>query len=357
MRTYLVGGAVRDSLLGQPVRERDYVVVGSQEQDMLDAGFRPVGRDFPVFLHPQTHEEYALARTERKVAPGHQGFVCHASPDVTLEEDLLRRDLTVNAIAQDNDGNLIDPFGGQADLEARLLRHVSEAFSEDPLRVLRLARFLALLTPQGFRVHPETLTLVSTMVSEGHLGELTAERVLLETDKALATAAPHRYFSFLAEIGAAEVLWPQISSAGIDRLLKLPPASPDVRFACLVMDLPEAEIRELCKRLKCSNQRQDMSLLIARDLQTWQRVNQMSAAEITRYLYQLDAIRKSARFEQFSEACEIISGMPLKTRWLSLQQIVLKVSAKDVARDLKGPDIGQAIKSEQINRLKTFLND
>lgn len=211
MRIYLVGGAVRDRLLGLPVRERDWVVVGATPAVMQAAGYRPVGRDFPVFLHPQTNEEYALARTERKTAPGHQGFAFHADPDVSLEADLERRDLTVNAIAEDDAGHLIDPFDGARDLDARILRHVSSAFVEDPLRVLRVARFAARFHQLGFRVAPETLALMQRIAQSGELASLSPERVWKECERALATASPLVFFQVLAAVGALQPLLPLLA--------------------------------------------------------------------------------------------------------------------------------------------------
>ena len=210
LQTYLVGGAVRDEMLGLPVHERDHVVLGATPEQMRAQGFRQVGRDFPVFLHPTTGEEYALARTERKSGPGHHGFTVHADPSVTLEEDLRRRDLTINAMARAADGALIDPFGGQRDLAARLLRHVSPAFVEDPLRILRVARFAARLAPLGFTVAPETLTLMGRMVAEGMLGELPPERIWRESEKALEQGAPGMFFEVLQACGAHAVLWPEL---------------------------------------------------------------------------------------------------------------------------------------------------
>ena len=212
METYLVGGAVRDALLGVPVRERDWVVVGSTPEEMLRLGYRQVGRDFPVFLHPQTNEEYALARTERKVGPGHTGFVCHAGPDVSLEDDLRRRDLTVNAIAQASDGTLIDPWSGAADLAARRLRHVSVAFVEDPLRVFRVARFAAQLGAFGFRVEPETLRLMTDMCRNDVIAELAPERIWQEVIKALATASPGTFFEVLSSCGGMSRWFAELGS-------------------------------------------------------------------------------------------------------------------------------------------------
>ncbi|MGL5697276.1 MAG: multifunctional CCA addition/repair protein, partial [Plesiomonas shigelloides] len=260
MQTYLVGGAVRDQLLGLNVTERDWVVVGATPEQLLAQGYQQVGRDFPVFLHPRTHEEYALARTERKQGQGYTGFVCHAAPDVTLEQDLLRRDLTINAIAQAEDGSLTDPYGGQQDLRDRWLRHVSPAFSEDPLRVLRVARFAARFAHLGFRVAPETLALMQQISTSGELTHLTAERVWKETEKALNSAAPDVYFAVLRACGALTVLFPELDNlfgvpapekwhpeidSGIHTLMALQQAAqraygPEVRFAVLCHDFGKA---------------------------------------------------------------------------------------------------------------------
>ena len=217
MKSYLVGGAVRDWLLGRPVKERDWVVVGETPDSMKARGFQSVGRDFPVFLHPETKEEYALARTERKTAPGYRGFIVHAEPEVTLEEDLRRRDLTINAMALDTEGRLIDPYGGARDLEKRLLRHVSPAFGEDPVRILRLARFAARFAPLGFRVAAETLDLMRAMVAAGEVDALVPERVFAELAKALAEPEPGAFFEVLRACGALARLFPEI-----DRLFGVP---------------------------------------------------------------------------------------------------------------------------------------
>ncbi len=210
MNIYLVGGAVRDSLLNLPVTEQDWVVVGATPEQLLKLGYQQVGKDFPVFLHPVSHEEYALARTERKSGQGYTGFTCYAAPDVTLEDDLLRRDLTVNAIARSADGEFIDPYHGKQDLENRVLRHVSDAFGEDPLRVLRVARFAARFAYLGFTIAPETMSLMSNMAQSGELSALTPERVWKETEKALKTQSPHVYFQVLRDCGALAVLFPEI---------------------------------------------------------------------------------------------------------------------------------------------------
>lgn len=260
MECWLVGGAVRDELLGLPVEERDWVVVGATPAELEARDFRPVGRDFPVFLHPETGEEYALARTERKSGHGHRGFVVHADPAVTLEEDLARRDLTVNAMARGPDGTLVDPWGGRADLEARLLRHVSPAFVEDPLRVLRVARFAARFAELGFRVADETMSLMATMAASGELDHLVPERVWQETERALAGPAPVVYFDTLAECGALAVLFAPLdrcwrasgshARAALSAATGIDPGV-DVRFAAMVHELePDDELAGLCQRLR-----------------------------------------------------------------------------------------------------------
>jgi tRNA nucleotidyltransferase (CCA-adding enzyme) len=284
MQVYLVGGAVRDQLLGLSPHERDWVVVGATPEEMQRLGYRPVGRDFPVFLHPETAEEYALARLERKVAPGYRGFVTEFSPQVTLEQDLERRDLTINAMAQRADGSIIDPYGGRADLERRLLRHVSPAFTEDPVRILRVARFAARFAPLGFRVAPETATLMRAVVSAGEAAALVPERVWRELERALTEPRPGLFFETLVECGALAVVLPELAA------LWSPPASGvaadtlaahavgasalqvsataghagPVRFAALVASLPVAQIENLCARLRAPNDYRELALLAAR---------------------------------------------------------------------------------------------
>ncbi|MFW6092729.1 MAG: multifunctional CCA tRNA nucleotidyl transferase/2'3'-cyclic phosphodiesterase/2'nucleotidase/phosphatase [Pseudomonadota bacterium] len=259
MEIYLVGGAVRDELLGRPVRERDWVVVGATPDEMTALGYRQVGRDFPVFLHPDTGEEHALARTERKTGPGHTGFVCHAGPDVTLEDDLARRDLTVNAMARDASGALVDPFDGKRDLENRVLRHVSDAFVEDPLRVFRVARFAAQLP--GFSVAPETASLMTRMARRGELAELAAERVWQELHKALAAEAPRRFFEVLAGTDAMAPWLVELAQGPWE----LPAAleSPEQRFAALTWNLEPRAVSELCERLKVPNRFRNLAEQVA----------------------------------------------------------------------------------------------
>ena len=343
MDTYLVGGAVRDRLLGRPHVERDFVVVGATPDQLLALGYRPVGKDFPVFLHPDTGEQYALARTERKTGPGYYGFATRFAPDVTLEQDLARRDLTINAMAQDASGAIVDPYGGRRDLEARVLRHVSPAFVEDPLRVLRVARFAARLAPLGFTVAPETLALMRTIVASGEMAALVPERVWVETERALGEASPVTYLEVLRACGALAAIVPELDAlfgvpqpeqwhpeidTGVHTLQVLEVAaelSPDttVRFAALVHDVgkgltPRAEwprhlgheesgarlIERLAERLKVPNEHRDLAVLVARHHARVHRVAEQRPGTILELLELTDAFRRRERFERFLLACE-----------------------------------------------------
>ncbi|EDP99317.1 multifunctional CCA addition/repair protein [Shewanella benthica] len=343
MKIYLVGGAVRDSLLKLPVKDRDYLVVGATQEQMLAKGFHRVGKDFPVFLHPETQQEYALARTERKTGSGYGGFSCHASPDVTLEQDLLRRDLTVNAIAQDDDGKLYDPYGGVDDLNNKLLRHVSDAFIEDPLRVLRVARFAARFHAQGFTIADETLTMMANISQSGELEALTAERVFQELDKALSTDNPHIFIDVLEQCGALKILFPEIHAlfgvpqpekwhpeidTGIHTLMVLEQAAKltkdnTVRFAALVHDLGKAlspkehlpkhhghgqkglaPIKALCARIKAPNEYRDLALLVSDLHQNIHNIDQLRPETLIKLFDKADLWRKPQRLEQIALACE-----------------------------------------------------
>jgi len=344
MKIYLVGGAVRDQLLGKAVKERDWVVVGANVETMLAAGYKPVGKDFPVFLHPETHEEYALARTERKTGHGYHGFTFYADASVSLADDLLRRDLTINAMALDADGQLIDPYGGQADLHNRLLRHVSAAFREDPLRLLRVARLAAQLHEFDFHIATETLALMRDLVISGELQYLTPERVWAETVKALLTPAPEVFFSILRETGALAIFYPEIDAlygvpqpsqhhpeidTGIHSMMVLQQAarlSPkgEVRFAALLHDLgkatsPQASwprhhghehaglalVEKLCDRLRVPNSYRELASLVANFHGLFRRVlDELHPHTIVTLLQQLDALRRPERFDDFLLACE-----------------------------------------------------
>ncbi|MDQ3796377.1 MAG: multifunctional CCA addition/repair protein [Pseudomonadota bacterium] len=343
MKIYLVGGAVRDKLMGLPVKERDWVVVGARPEDMQVLGFRPVGKEFPVFLHPETNEEYALARTERKTAAGYHGFSMHAAPDVTLEDDLKRRDLTINALAEDQAGNVIDPYGGREDLERRILRHVSPAFAEDPVRILRIARFAARFKHLGFHVADETYALMHGMVTAGEVDALVAERVWQEMVKALVERTPAEFFEVLRTCGALAKLFPEINrlfgipqpekyhpeiDTGVHTLLALNQAArlsprPQVRFAALTHDLgkgltPMAQwpshrgheqrgvelVDTLCDRFKAPNDYRELARHVARYHLHCHRAQALRPVTLLRVLEALDSFRRRERFEQFLTACE-----------------------------------------------------
>jgi len=339
MKIYAVGGAVRDRLLGREVADQDYVVVGATPEQMERLGYRPVGKDFPVFLHPQTHEEYALARTERKTARGYKGFDVHAAPEVTLEQDLARRDLTINAIARDQQGNIIDPFHGVADLEAGILRHVSPAFVEDPVRVLRVARFAARF---GFTVAPETLELMREMVRNGEVDHLVAERAWQEISRGLMEATPSRMFLTLRECGALARVLPEVDAlygvpqppehhpevdTGVHIMLVVDYAAArnfplPVRLAALTHDLgkgvtPKALwpkhhghehksvelVENLCQRLRAPNECRDLAVLVARYHGDVHRAEELRPGTILKLLAATDVFRKPGRFEEFLDAC------------------------------------------------------
>src|SRR5512146_803702 len=340
MIVYCVGGAVRDKLLGLPVQDHDWVVVGSTPEQMVARGFTPVGNDFPVFLHPKTHEEYALARTERKVAQGYKGFTVYAAPEVTLEQDLLRRDFTINAIAEDANGKLIDPYGGQADLKAGVLRHVSAAFAEDPVRILRAARFVARF---GFSIAPETLVLMRAMVDNGEVDALVAERVWQELARGLMEKQPSRFFTTLRECGALKKVLPEVDAlfgvpqpahyhpeidCGIHTLLVVDDAAKhgrplEVRFAALTHDLGKATTPEdtlprhighearsvdllkvMSERLRVPGECRDLALLVARYHGNVHRARELRPDTIVKLFDSCDLWRKPERFAQILQACE-----------------------------------------------------
>lgn len=341
MQTYVVGGAVRDELLGFAVKDKDFVVVGSTPEAMLAAGFKPVGKDFPVFLHPKTHDEYALARTERKTAKGYKGFIVHASPEVTLEEDLARRDLTINAIAKANDGTLIDPFNGLGDIQAKTLRHVSEAFAEDPVRILRAARFAARFTE--FNVATETMLLMRQMVEAGEVDALVSERVWQELAKGLMEEKPSRMFEVLRECGALQRILPELNrlwgvpqpvqhhpevDTGVHVMLVVDYAASQnfslpIRFAALMHDLGKGTtpadflpkhigheersfnlVREVCKRIKVPNDCKELAQIVAKFHGKLHQSLQMKPSTLLSFLIELDAIRQPTRFKDFLQACE-----------------------------------------------------
>ncbi len=343
MKTFLVGGAVRDKLLGRAVTERDWVVVGATPEQMHAEGYVAVGKDFPVFLHPQTKEEYALARTERKTGHGYTGFSFHCGHEVTLEDDLIRRDLTINAMAEDEQGKIIDPYGGQADLQQKLLRHVSPAFAEDPVRILRIARFAARYHQYGFRVADETVSLMQTMVSNGEVDHLVAERIWKETERALAEPNPEIFIQVLRECRALEKIFPEINAlfgvpqtavhhpeidTGIHTLMSLQQAAklsinPCIRFATLLHDLgkaatPQEEwprhiaheerslplVKQLCERVAAPRDYKELALMVAQWHTHCHRAMELKPATVLKVLQGNDAFRRPERFQQFLVCCE-----------------------------------------------------
>ncbi|HEY9211205.1 MAG TPA: multifunctional CCA addition/repair protein [Methylotenera sp.] len=341
MQTYIVGGAVRDELLGFAVKDKDYVVVGSTPEEMLAAGFKPVGKDFPVFLHPETRDEYALARTERKTAKGYKGFAIYASPEVTLEQDLARRDLTINAIARADDGQLVDPFNGIADINSKILRHVSDAFAEDPVRILRVARFSARL--MDFNLAPETLQLMRQMVEAGEVDALVAERVWQELAKGLMEQKPSRMFEVLRACGALQKILPELDrlwgipqpelhhpeiDTGVHIMMVIDYAASQnfslpIRFAALMHDLGKGTtprellpkhigheqrsanlLKEVCKRLRVPNNCKELGVMTARFHGKLHQAPQMRPGTLLEFLIELDAIRQPERFMDFLKACE-----------------------------------------------------
>jgi tRNA nucleotidyltransferase (CCA-adding enzyme) len=353
---YLVGGAVRDRLLGYPYNERDWVVVGATPEQMLAAGFKPVGKDFPVFLHPHNNEEYALARTERKSGRGYHGFVCHSSPDVTLEEDLARRDLTINAIAEDADGQLVDPYNGRADLEQRILRHVSPAFGEDPLRILRVARFAARYHGIGFRIAPETLALMTEMVAAGEAGELVAERVWKETERALAEPNPEVFFETLQRCGALKVLFPILaeSEGNIADLARCAPRTDDplIRFAVLFSNISKAVATALSDRIKVPNEYQELAVQVATQQAAVREL--ASPAQALSILESSDAIRRPQRFAQLLEVMTEL-GIPAdKIEHLRrAQQDMSSVATQALLeRGFTGKALGEELRRERLRAIE-----
>jgi tRNA nucleotidyltransferase (CCA-adding enzyme) len=397
MRVYLVGGAVRDRLLGRPVHERDWVVVGATPEELVTLGYQPVGREFPVFLHPLTHEEHALARLERKVGPGYRGFTTQFAPTVTLEEDLRRRDLTINAMAADEQGKIIDPYGGQADLAARTLRHVSEAFVEDPVRILRVARFAARYAPLGFRVAPETLELMRRITASGEARTLVPERVWQETERALGEAQPEVYFQVLRECGALAVIFPELDAlfgvpqpprwhpeidTGVHVLLALRYAADQnapgiVRFAVLTHDLGKAAtprdkwpshhgheefgvplIEDLCDRLKVPNAYRELAVLTARHHTLVHRALELKASTVLTLFENCDAFRRSERFGELLLACEADARGRTGREHEPYPQVAYLRAALAAAmaatlsaeerQGLPGPAIGEALRRRRL---------
>ena len=404
MKIYLVGGAVRDKLLGLPVKEQDWVVIGETPESMVKQGFRPVGKDFPVFLHPQSHEEYALARTERKTAPGYKGFVVHASPDVSLEQDLIRRDLTINAMAMTPQGRLIDPYGGQHDLEQRIFRHISPAFAEDPVRILRVARFAARYAHLGFTPAEQTLVLMRSMVTAGEVDHLVPERVWAELAKALTEKSPSAFFYSLKNCAALAKIFPELDclfgvpqpekhhpeiDTGIHAMLCLEQAAllspnPEVRFAALVHDLGKGVsprqywphhhghetqglpiLEQMCARLRVPNSFKTLALQVMRYHTHCHRAFELRASTLTDLLASLGAYKPSHKLPEFLLACE--ADAKGRTGFENIpyhQAELIRGAAKAAAAidtspilngELKGPQIGEAIRRLRIKAVSEFI--
>jgi tRNA nucleotidyltransferase (CCA-adding enzyme) len=405
MKIYLVGGAVRDKLLGLPVQDRDHVVVGSTPDEMMALGYKPVGADFPVFLHPETKEEYALARTERKSGHGYKGFKVYAAPDVTLEDDLKRRDLTINAMAEDEQGKLVDPFGGAEDLRNGVLRHVSPAFAEDPVRILRVARFAARYAKWGFHVAHGTNQLMRQMVESGEVDHLVAERVWTELERVFGEDKPSRFFEVLRGCGALARLFPEIDAlfgvpqpsmhhpevdTGVHVMLVLDAAanlSPDtrVRFAALMHDLgkgitPKEEwpqhigheergtelVKNFCRRFRVPNEHRDLALIAARFHAHCHKIAELRPATVVDTLEAMDAFRRPERVDMFVTACEAdfhgrhgCEEKPYPQAGL-FRSVFAAARAVDTsaiaARGGQGPDIGARIREARIAAVRQVLS-
>ena len=402
MRVYLVGGAVRDHLLGHPYHEKDYVVVGATPEQLIALGYQPVGKDFPVFLHPKTKEEYALARTERKSGHGYHGFEFHTDVSVTLEEDLIRRDLTINAMAMDDDGNIYDPYKGQQDLADRVLRHVSDAFVEDPLRVLRIARFAARYKSFGFNIAAETLALMQQLAESGELEALTPERVWKETARALMEDHADEYFETLRACGALKVLFPELDAlygipqrpeyhpeidCGIHTMMSLQQAckanySLEVRFAVLMHDLGKAltpvdelprhimheergiaPVTEVCDRLKVPTHTKQLAIAVCKEHLKCHQALTLKPGTLWRLLQRLDVLRRPERVEAYVQACECDSrgrlGLenreyPQAQYVLDAMEVVRGIKAQDLPPDIQGPDIGEMLIQRRIKAIEAL---
>ena len=402
MQVYLVGGAVRDEQLGLPVKERDWCVVGATPDQMRELGYRQVGKDFPVFLHPDSNEEYALARTERKTAAGYHGFEIRADADVTIEQDLERRDLTINAIARDSDGNIVDPFGGARDIEDRVLRHISDAFLEDPVRVLRVARFAARFASLGFTIADETMALMQSMVDEGEVDALVQDRVWKETERALLGADSRVYFETLRACGALRVLFPEVNAlfgvpqpekwhpeidTGVHVMMVLEQAEKlsadlEVRFAALVHDLGKGTtatrdlpghpghekrgvkmIRRMSERMPVPSKCRDLGMLVAEYHTHCHRAFDLRPSTILRVLEATDAFRRPERFEQFLLACEADARGRKGLEDRDYDQTGLfrgafaaasGIDTKSVVAESDPADIAEAIRRARLDAIRTY---
>lgn len=401
MKIYLVGGAVRDALLGRAAGDHDYVVVGATPEKMLALGYQPVGKDFPVFLHPQTKEEYALARSERKTAAGYHGFVFHTDAEVTLEQDLIRRDFTINAIAQDDDGNLIDPFHGRQDIENKILRHVSPAFGEDPVRILRAARFMARFAPLGFRIAPETLVLMRQMVAEGEVDALVSERVWQEMKRALEEPMPSAFLQTLRDCGALKILLPEVDAlfgvpqriefhpevdAGLhtqmvcDMAASLAPGDAMLGFAALTHDLGKAlspkedlpkhigheksglaPLADVCQRFKVPSDYKDLAEICCREHLNVHRLEELRPGSLHDLIARCDGFRKPERIAQLGLVCEADkrgrlglenAAYPSRALLEKVHKAALSITFKDIdSTGLQGPQISEAMRRARIKAI------
>jgi len=401
MKIYLVGGAVRDALLGRVAGDRDYVVVGATPDKMLALGYQPVGKDFPVFLHPQTKDEYALARSERKTAAGYHGFVFHTDADVTLEQDLIRRDFTINAIAQDDDGGLIDPFHGRQDIENKILRHVSPAFGEDPVRILRAARFMARFAPLGFTIAPETLALMRQMVAEGEVDALVSERVWQEMKRALEEPMPSAFIQTLRDCGALKILLPEVDAlfgvpqriefhpevdAGLhtqmvcDMAATLAPGDALIGFSALTHDLGKAlspkedlpkhigheksglaPLDDVCRRFKVPVEYRDLAEICCREHLNIHRLDELRPGSLHDLLARCDGFRKPDRIAQLGLVCEADkrgrlglenTAYPSRALLEKVHKAALSITFKDIdSTGLHGPQISEAMRRARIKAI------
>ena len=399
MKIYLVGGAIRDEQLGLPINERDWCVVGAKPEDLLSKGYRRVGKDFPVFLHPKTGEEYALARTEKKVAPGYDGFTFQTSPDVSIDEDLKRRDLTINAMAKDNKNNLIDPFDGMIDLRNKILRHVSDAFKEDPVRILRTAKFAARFLSLKFEIDPSTIKIMSEMVEDGEINSLIPDRIWKETQEALSGENPHIFFEVLKKCNALQILYPEIiidknqqqskqnkkpSTHTLDALKKSAKISnvPEVRFAALVyrflgsekLDINKAyldrkkeniiAINEISRRLPIPSKYKDLALLVANSYKDYQQAFNLNPIAVMNLFEKLDAFRRPERLENFLDSCEAIESMDKTSAQLEPNQnkflldtfnTAISIVTKDIINEEKNKiKISARIKNRRIRAIRAY---
>ena len=359
MKIYLVGGAIRDQLLGLAVKERDWVVVGASVADMLKLGYKQVGKEFPVFLHLKTSEEYALARMEQKTKPGYKGFEFDTSPEVSLVDDLKRRDLTINAMAQTLEGELIDPYHGKIDLEKKILRHVSAAFVEDPVRILRLARFAARYFYLGFQVAPETVQLMREMVHSSEVDALVPERVFKELDRALSEKNPEIFFEVLKSCGAFSVLFPELIDHDMSVLKRATEQSADtmIRFTTIFSATPEAAVNTFCNRYRIPTHYRELALLISRFLKSYERLAALSAREIIELLQSVDAFRREQRFKKFLLAGDIILQTELSSTLMHYyeQAKAINIPALIQETKLSGKALAEKIREARVAALTSGM--